>query len=54
MREWIKCVEKDCLTGPTAWDGYAAAAVAAACTKSRLAGGQAVKVEMVDKPEFYK
>ena len=54
MREWIKCVEHDSLTGPTAWDGYAAAATAEACTKSRLSGGKVVKVEMIDRPEFYK
>ena len=54
MRDWIKCVEKDSLTGPSAWDGYAAAAAAEACTRSRLGGGQVVKVEMMDKPEFYR
>ncbi len=53
MRDWVICVESGRLTGPDAWDGYAAAAAAEACTKSRLSGGEIVKVEMIDKPEFY-
>ena len=53
MRDWVICVESGRLTGPDAWDGYAAAATAEACTKSRLSGGEIVKVEMIDKPEFY-
>ena len=54
MRDWIKCLEEDVLTGPTAWDGYAAAATAEACTKSRLAGGEVIRVEMIEKPDLYK
>ena len=41
------------ITGPSAWDGYVASAVAAACRKSRLTG-QIVPIELIDCPAFYK
>ena len=53
MKEWVNCVLKDDLNGcPTAWDGYVTAVVAEACTKARLTEGT-VRIDMIEKPEFY-
>jgi myo-inositol 2-dehydrogenase/D-chiro-inositol 1-dehydrogenase len=38
--------------GPTAWDGYAASAVADACLQS-LASGKRVAVELASRPSLY-
>ncbi len=54
LREWFACVEAGEQKGPTAWDGYAAAATAEACRKSRLEGGTIVPVEMIERPDLYK
>lgn len=54
MKEWVNCVEKGDLTGcPAAWDGYAAAAVAEACTKARVTA-QMVDIDMIEMPAFYR
>lgn len=54
MKEWVGCVLKDDLSGcPTAWDGYVTALVAEACTKARLTG-EIVKIEMMERPDFYR
>ncbi|UWP58869.1 Gfo/Idh/MocA family oxidoreductase [Ruminococcus gauvreauii] len=53
MKEWVKCVLKDDLSEcPTAWDGYVTAVVAEACTKARLTEGT-VRIDLIEKPEFY-
>lgn len=53
LREWIASVQDGIITGPSAWDGYVASAVAAACRESRLTG-QIVPIQLIDCPEFYK
>lgn len=42
----------DCFAGPSAWDGYAAAAVADSAVVS-LHSGVRTPVELIAKPAFY-
>lgn len=50
---WVKDIADGKLTGPSAWDGYAACAAAKAVNASR-GTGQFVPIEMIEKPELYK
>ncbi len=50
---WIQSVRRrEPPAGPSAWDGYAASAVADACIRS-IASGQPERVEMIPRPELY-
>jgi myo-inositol 2-dehydrogenase/D-chiro-inositol 1-dehydrogenase len=49
---WIKSITTGQPVGASAWDGYAATAIAEAGVKA-LASGAAQKVQMVKKPAFY-
>jgi myo-inositol 2-dehydrogenase/D-chiro-inositol 1-dehydrogenase len=54
LQEWVDAVTTDSpLRGPSAWDGYAAQAVADAGI-SALHGGARVEVALRDKPDFYE
>jgi myo-inositol 2-dehydrogenase/D-chiro-inositol 1-dehydrogenase len=50
IQRWVNAAAKGELDGPTAWDGYAAAAVCTAGVES-LTSGRPVKVEMVRRSE---
>ena len=49
---WIRSLIDEVPTGPTAWDGYAAMAVADACIRSVASGGPE-PVELVERPKLY-
>jgi myo-inositol 2-dehydrogenase/D-chiro-inositol 1-dehydrogenase len=48
----VDSVRRGCATGPTSWDGYAAAAVAQAALTA-LGSGQRTPVLMKGRPAFY-
>ena len=50
VQRWVDAVAKGTVDGPTAWDGYAAAAVCTAGVQS-LQEGRPVEVEMVSRSE---
>jgi myo-inositol 2-dehydrogenase / D-chiro-inositol 1-dehydrogenase len=52
LTDWADAVADGGPRGPTAWDGYAAGAVADACLES-LASGRPVAVELADRPALY-
>jgi myo-inositol 2-dehydrogenase / D-chiro-inositol 1-dehydrogenase len=52
LSDWVGAVGDGGPTGPTAWDGYAASAVADACLAS-LANGRPVGVELAERPALY-
>jgi len=53
LRAWVAGVLRGELTGPSAWDGYAAAAVAEACVQARH-GGRRTLVELAERPALYR
>jgi myo-inositol 2-dehydrogenase/D-chiro-inositol 1-dehydrogenase len=52
VQDWVNSVATGEATGPNAWDGYAATAVADACLAA-LDSGERVSVEMRQRPAFY-
>ena len=52
LQEWIDAVGVGSCTGPSAWDGYAATAVAESCVTALHTGDRAT-VSLVDRPDFY-
>jgi myo-inositol 2-dehydrogenase / D-chiro-inositol 1-dehydrogenase len=52
LQSWVASLDRQEAAGPSAWDGYAAAAVAEACVRS-LETGTRAEVTLVDKPAFY-
>jgi myo-inositol 2-dehydrogenase/D-chiro-inositol 1-dehydrogenase len=50
---WIKAIERGAATGASAWDGYAAAAIAEAGLCS-LAEGRRVEISLADQPPLYR
>ncbi|HEY2128585.1 MAG TPA: Gfo/Idh/MocA family oxidoreductase [Streptosporangiaceae bacterium] len=52
LQDWVDSVRRGCATGPTSWDGYAAAAVAQAALTA-LGSGQRTPVLMKGRPSFY-
>jgi myo-inositol 2-dehydrogenase/D-chiro-inositol 1-dehydrogenase len=52
LTDWVDAVADGGPRGPTAWDGYAASAVADACLES-LGSGRPVTVELVERPALY-
>lgn len=53
FQEWIDAVVGGEPTGPSAWDGYAAAAVAEAALAAMHSGSR-IAVKLVDQPELYR
>lgn len=53
LQEWVNGVLTGTSRGPSAWDGYAASAVAAAAVES-LGSGSRVPVLMVERPGLYR
>jgi myo-inositol 2-dehydrogenase/D-chiro-inositol 1-dehydrogenase len=52
LEAWIGCIAGGPGDGPSAWDGYAANAVADACLES-LASGARTAVELAQRPALY-
>lgn len=52
FQQWIDGVNQGMVTGPTAWDGYAACITADACTEARETG-TIVPIRMPECPPFY-
>jgi myo-inositol 2-dehydrogenase/D-chiro-inositol 1-dehydrogenase len=52
LTDWVDAVSDGGPRGPSAWDGYAASAVADACLAS-LADGRQVAVELAARPALY-
>jgi myo-inositol 2-dehydrogenase / D-chiro-inositol 1-dehydrogenase len=52
LQHWVEAVAGDGPTGPSAWDGYAASAVADACLAS-LAEGRPVEVRLAERHALY-
>jgi myo-inositol 2-dehydrogenase/D-chiro-inositol 1-dehydrogenase len=52
LQDWLTAVAAGTATGPTAWDGFAAAAVTDAALQA-LKTGERVPVAMPDRPDFY-
>jgi myo-inositol 2-dehydrogenase/D-chiro-inositol 1-dehydrogenase len=52
FQEWINAVAGGSSTGPSSWDGYAAAVVTDACVEA-FRTGQKTAVSMPDKPALY-
>ncbi|MFJ8058510.1 Gfo/Idh/MocA family protein [Streptomyces sp. NPDC096142] len=53
IQTWVDATRRDEVTGPSAWDGYAAAAVCEAGVRALEEGGR-VEVELVERPAFYR
>ncbi|WP_073948819.1 Gfo/Idh/MocA family protein [Streptomyces kebangsaanensis] len=52
VQAWVDATRRGRVTGPTAWDGYAAAAVCEAGVRSLTEGGR-VEVDLVERPTLY-
>lgn len=52
VQEWVNAAREGRATGPSAWDGYAAAAVCAAGIRAQETGQRTV-VELAERPDFY-
>jgi myo-inositol 2-dehydrogenase/D-chiro-inositol 1-dehydrogenase len=53
LQSWIRSVEIGEASGPSSWDGYAAAVVCDAGVKALMGDGGTVAIEMIDRPAFY-
>jgi myo-inositol 2-dehydrogenase/D-chiro-inositol 1-dehydrogenase len=53
MRAWLDSIAAGHVTGPSAWDGYAAQAVVAAAASSHRSG-KAEPVELMSQPPLYR
>ncbi|NBW50355.1 MAG: gfo/Idh/MocA family oxidoreductase [Betaproteobacteria bacterium] len=53
LQDFIVAAAKGSATGPTAWDGYAAAVAADACVQAQESGGDAVAIELSVRPALY-
>ena len=53
LQEWIDGLSADAVSGPSAWDGYAATAIGEAAVRSLATGGR-VEVELDDHPALYR
>lgn len=52
VQAWVDATRQGKVTGPSAWDGYAASAVAEAGVRA-LEGGGRVTVELAPRPDLY-
>jgi myo-inositol 2-dehydrogenase/D-chiro-inositol 1-dehydrogenase len=53
LQAWVDATRRDEVTGPSVWDGYAAAAVCEAGVRALEEGGR-VEVELVERPALYR
>jgi myo-inositol 2-dehydrogenase/D-chiro-inositol 1-dehydrogenase len=52
LQAWLDSVAASTVTGPSAWDGYAATAVADACLTA-LESGERAAVQLAPRPTLY-
>ncbi|MDN3025546.1 Gfo/Idh/MocA family oxidoreductase [Streptomyces sp. S.PB5] len=52
LQTWVDATRRGAVTGPSTWDGYAAAAVCEAGVRALNEGGR-VEVELVERPSLY-
>jgi myo-inositol 2-dehydrogenase / D-chiro-inositol 1-dehydrogenase len=52
LQDWLRAVAAGTCTGPSAWDGYAAAAVTDGCLEA-LRSGRRTAITVAERPEFY-
>jgi myo-inositol 2-dehydrogenase/D-chiro-inositol 1-dehydrogenase len=52
LADWLAAAAQGTAAGPSAWDGYAAAAVTDGCLEA-LATGRRVPVSLPERPDFY-
>jgi myo-inositol 2-dehydrogenase/D-chiro-inositol 1-dehydrogenase len=53
VQAWVDATRRGEVTGPSVWDGYAAAAVCEAGVRAQSEGGR-IEVELVERPAFYR
>lgn len=53
MQAWVNATRAGRVTGPSAWDGYAAAAVCEAGVAAQRAAGQRTPVTLAERPPLY-
>lgn len=53
LTDFIAAASKGGATGPSAWDGYAAAVTSDACVKAQESQGEAVAIELPARPALY-
>ncbi|WP_296225073.1 Gfo/Idh/MocA family protein [Ralstonia sp. UBA689] len=53
LQAFIDGVQGGTLTGPSAWDGYAAAVAADACVRAQTSGA-VERIEIAERPAFYR
>lgn len=54
LQDFIAAASKGGSTGPSAWDGYAAAVTSDACVQAQDSAGQAVAIELPARPALYE
>jgi len=52
IQEWIDATRRECLEGPTAWDGYVGQMTAKAASRARDTG-RVVNIEVLETPDLY-
>lgn len=53
LQDFINAAAKGGATGPSSWDGYAAAVTSDACVQAQESAGQAVAIELPARPALY-
>ncbi|NBM16080.1 Gfo/Idh/MocA family protein [Streptomyces sp. GC420] len=54
VQAWVDATRRGEVTGPSCWDGYAAAAVCEAGVLAQAEGGRRVEVRLVERPALYR
>ena len=54
LQDFIAAASKGGATGPSSWDGYAAAVTSDACVQAQESEGQSVAIELPARPALYK
>lgn len=54
LQDFIAAASRGNATGPSAWDGYAAAVTSDACVQAQESAGQAVAIELPARPALYE
>jgi myo-inositol 2-dehydrogenase/D-chiro-inositol 1-dehydrogenase len=52
LQDWLKAVAAGSSTGPSSWDGYAAAIAVESCLEA-LRTGRRAAVSLPERPDFY-
>lgn len=54
LQDFIAAATLGSVTGPSAWDGYAAAVTSDACVQAQESAGQAIAIELPARPALYE